>query len=286
MTTIMAHARPHCAALVASEYLLDGTRRVLGGAQHCATPDGLRALLATGGVRVVVYETGVFSEAVLDSFIAGMSARESAPPVVACGGRGIVSLREAARIAEHVEATVLAHTRLDFEQSLCRSLAHQPQAVVAAHAIRHLAVRSRSATDPCVTAALMISDSRRTVADLQTVIGMGGRALRRHCQDAGLPRPVALLGWARSIHVVAAIERGQTMQDAALGGGEETSRDLGDYVRYHTGRAPTSWLRMGGTRAVLDAFANSLVARPMRPSIPLSFSMSYGSSVQIIGAAS
>jgi methylphosphotriester-DNA--protein-cysteine methyltransferase len=119
-----------------------------------------------------------------------------------------------------------------------------------------------------VVASIVISDVRRSVNDLAETLGMSPRALSRYCLQRNLPRPVALLGWARAVHIVGALEGNDcSLEEIARHSGESSARDCAEYVRYHTGAGPTVWLRRGGINALIDALSHRLAARAEIPDI-------------------
>jgi hypothetical protein len=236
--------------------LISEIRTALG---YAAQPEPMTADEACGvlaaGPCHLVYELGVWRHAASSDVLGALALSPESRVFLVWRGDS-QSAGEAVRFASVAPRAALGLEAEGIGALLRRWMGTPHDCDVAVRAIRTAreldpAVR----ISPAFVAALALGGRRRSVDDLSGLLSTSHRSLRRHCADAGLPRPAALLGWCRSFHVVTGLERGDgTLQDIAAAGGDDGARACCDYVRYHTGRTPAQWHHNGGLRAAIEAF--------------------------------
>ena len=118
-------------------------------------------------------------------------------------------------------------------------------------------------------AAVSLASHPSSVRQLAAAIGIGQTNLRVRCHKAGLPSPVSLLGWARTLHIVDHLVERRAHDGGRLAFPRKTGKRCSEYVRYHTAKGPHRWLNDGGFDGLLEAFAlvlsSSSLARHYHP---------------------
>jgi hypothetical protein len=255
-------SRARTVAVARSSDVLSVVRQGAGLIQP-TDPRDLALHLGDDAVSCVVIEAGAFDPATFDDIMNALYRSVSAASIVLCWDRGTPALRQVMQAMGAIRFLRPAHVRFTLREELAR-VASGRQLPWTTRAIRQLQVQSPvQRVEHPVMASIVISDVRRSVNDLAETLGTSPRALSRYCLQRNLPRPVALLGWARAVHIVGALECGDSsLEEIARQSGELSARDCSEYLRYHTGAAPTVWLRRGGSDALLEALAHRLGARP------------------------
>src|SRR5207253_5652323 len=106
------------------------------------------------------------------------------------------SALEVTQFISALPSAVPVHEQFNLQRELFRLVSGKPHRGIAAQVIRYLHTQSgKRNIDSRVTAAIIVSDMRRSVAEFALATGESPRSLSRHCRRAHLPKPVALLGW-------------------------------------------------------------------------------------------
>ena len=270
-------------AAIASRDLAQRLEPVVGPLLLCHAPRDLPAMAGGTASRLLVYEAGAFPRELADRWLGTFCTAPNLPPLVVCWNRGTDALRECARLVA-VTGCVLANSELNLGRSVLKCLARQRSTDVVSRLLHRIETTWGRPCHTTIIAALAIGDGPRSVAELASVTGTGVRALSHHCRALGMPRPVTLLGWSRAFHVLAAMEwDGESLRDVAFRTGDATPRDCADYVRYHTGRSPRSWLASGGVEALLDAFVERFSTHEAKDdSVPSLFLVPSGTRLEAV----
>jgi hypothetical protein len=225
----------------------------------CSSVDSLTQHLDAVSVRVVVHEAGAFPSAVVQTTLTTLAHRCLDVPVIVCWQSGKQALEEVSSFLHLLPCVTAAHTALSLRSEVLTAMTGR-MSLTSSTVLRRLGwTLNDGHRHRYIVAALAISGARRSVLELAATVGISRRSMSRHCRSKGIPRPVTLLGWARGIHIVHDLDRGgESLKAIALKTGERSARDCADYVRYHTGAAPTTWLDRGGVEAMTNAFANAL----------------------------
>lgn len=252
--------RPRILALVRTETLLGQIRTYLGHHQlaSCSTAMAAQLLFAELSPAIIIFETGVWARAESSRLIA-LLARACESTVFVFWREGSAALAELSAVARGATNVHAIHenyslTPLDdacIERSRSTSVLERVRNKLADTGRIHDFSR-------CLIAALSLASQPCSVGQLATAIGIGQTNLRVRCRGVGLPTPVDLLGWARALHIVDHLAEQSGLDAGELGIANKTGKNCSEYVRYHTGKGPHSWLASGGFDGLLEAFVLAL----------------------------
>ena len=245
----------HIVPFVRSPWVRERVAHAIGAApiSFDRSPSDVRTMLGTGNCHLI-YEVGAWRPSIASDLLGTLMLSGGTRVFLVWRGDR-ESSGEAMRMAAAVPRASLSHESVDLESSLLGWLGAAPESDVVVQAIRLARdIAPGIRLDHCLVAALILGARRRSVDDLAKALAMSGRTLRRHCAVRGLPRPIRLLGWCRAVHVIAALDRAETIRSVADAGGDLSARDCADYVQYHTGHTPAHWHRNNGLRGLLSAF--------------------------------
>jgi hypothetical protein len=260
----MRFVLPPVLAIVRSPSLLSDIMRVVGreAVRQCIGASEIRSGAADESVRLIVYETGAWTPDIATELIAELFLAQPRARILVCWRGDSFSVAEMTNAVASLATAIPVHGTMTLGSELLRGMSGAIHGGIAAPVLRWLRdeTPARRSVDHCVAASLILSSARYSVRDLANAVIVSPRALSRHCQTTKLPRPVVLLGWARALHVVARLENGASLQEIAMEGGESSARECSDYVRYHTGRAPTVWVATGGLATLIAEFTTTVMA--------------------------
>jgi len=252
--------RPTIIALVRTTTLLEQIRENLG---HRAFTSCLSVATADiafdeSSPAIVIFETGIWSATESSRLIALLARAVDCTVFVFWrqGSTALAELTEVARTAKNVHS-IHENYSLTPLNDVC--LGQQRTVGILERVRDKLADEGQSETFcSLLVAALSLMPEASSVGQFAAAVGMGQGKLRSGCRRAGLPTPVNLLGWARAIHVVDGLA-----SDRRLGAHEfrvagKTGKNCAEYVRFHTGKGPHSWLASGGVDALMEAFLFAL----------------------------
>ncbi|MES2522624.1 MAG: AraC family transcriptional regulator [Gemmatimonadota bacterium] len=106
--------------------------------------------------------------------------------------------------------------------------------------------------------ALRVGEAPLTARELANAAGVPERSLRKLCEDAGIPSPQWVIGWARLLIAAHYLEeRGRTIQQVAELLAYPSSCALRNQLRRYTGQSPRRLRTEGVTRALCHALERS-----------------------------
>jgi len=95
------------------------------------------------------------------------------------------------------------------------------------------------------------------------------KTLAARLARAGMPTPLALIGWCRLLAAARAMEEGgRTLEQVALRLEFPGAAALRNMLARYTGLSPREVRRRGGVQSVIAAFRRTLTARRNRRSAP------------------
>jgi AraC-like DNA-binding protein len=117
---------------------------------------------------------------------------------------------------------------------------------------------------PILEFCLTHAERRLTVDDVANALGMHRKTLAARLARAGMPTPLALIGWCRLLAAARAMEEGgRTLEQVALRLEFPGAAALRNMLARYTRLTPREVRAPGGLRAVVAAFRQALtVARP------------------------
>jgi hypothetical protein len=212
------------------------------------------ALVAASPPKIIIFETGVWTHAESSSLVALLSSLSDSAVFVFWrpGATALAELWEIARVANNVHPI---HENFSVTPLKDACIEVNGQVSVLERVRDKLRVSGRTSDfSPCLTAALSLTTNKTSVGQLADAVGTGMSNLRLRCRSAGLPTPVDLLGWSRSLHVVDGLAPDGGLDTDSLRSARKIGKNCSEYVRYHTGKGPYRWMECGGFDALLDAF--------------------------------
>jgi hypothetical protein len=255
--------QPQLLALVRSAALIERIRQSFAGTAFRLCSSGLWpdvALRESVGQQIV-FETGVWSPIESRRLLSAL-ATETERSVFVFWREGSLALAELVAIARGGANVypVYEHASRSAFDDACIDRRRTPSLLTNVRN-RLLAQCRDDDFNQYLIAALSLAAEPATVGELAASVGIGETNLRVSCRRAGLPSPVNLLGWSRSLHVVRKLADLRSVDANEFGGTAKVGKKCSEFVRYHTGKGPHNWLENGGFDALLDAFLLGLPNR-------------------------